>query len=71
MTPYSLPLLGPLVWMDVALLGWFATGCLGQPHRPHQPSAAPAWTMRYLAVHAADSLARLPTEITHARRSRE
>jgi manganese oxidase len=28
MTPFSLPLLGPLAWIDVALLGWFALTAL-------------------------------------------
>lgn len=28
MTPFSLPLLGPLAWIDVALLGWFTLTAL-------------------------------------------
>ena len=37
----------------------------------HQPSAGTTWTKGQLLVHLADALARLPTELAHARRGRD
>ena len=39
MSPYSVPLLGRLAWIDVVLLGWFALAASRSPISPGTSSA--------------------------------